>query len=141
MARVVPVLGSEGFATDLIIKADQALANFYVSQKSQTDMYRGQIVSLGNYISRYGNSPMELETEVRDGLEGYFERQFDEADVEVRTVVTGSSIDLQISVILRDGENTIDIRHVVTSSDSKIRSIIDLQNDGKPFITADLLNS
>lgn len=141
MARVIPVLGSAGFATDLTIKADEALTNFYVSQKSQSDMYRGSIVSLGDIISRYGNSPMDLENEVRDVLEDYFSRQFDEVNLDVNTVVKGPSIDLQIGAILRDGDKSIDIQHVVTSSDSKIRSIIDLQNDGKPFILADLLTT
>lgn len=140
MARVIPVLGSAGFATDLTIKADEALTNFYISQKSQSDMYRGQIVSLGDIISRLGNNPSGLEDEVRDILDGYFSRLFDEVTLDVNTVVRGPSIDLQIGAILRDGDKSIDIQHVVTSSDSKIRSIIDLQNDGKPFILADLLN-
>lgn len=141
MARVIPVLGSAGFATDLTIKADEALTNFYVSQKSQSDMYRGSIVSLGDIISRFGSDAMGLENEVRDILEDYFERQFEEVTLDVNTVTKGNSIDLQISAILRDGTKTIDIQHVVTSADSKIRSIIDLQNDGKPFILADLLTS
>lgn len=140
MARVVPVLGSAGFATDLTIKADEALTNFYISQRSQSDIYRGAIVSLGDIISRYGNSPSDLETEVRETLEDYFGRQFEEVNLDVKTVTKGPSIDLQIGAILRDGDKSIDIQHVVTSSDSKIRSIIDLQNDGKPFILADLLN-
>lgn len=141
MARVIPVLGSAGFATDLTIKADEALTNFYVSQKSQSDMYRGSIVSLGDIISRFGSDAMGLENEVRDILEDYFERQFEEVTLDVNTVTKGNSIDLQISAILRDGTKTIDIQHVVTSADSKIRCIIDLQNDGKPFILADLLTS
>lgn len=141
MARVIPVLGSAGFATDLTIKADEALTNFYVSQKSQSDIYRGSIVSLGDIISRFGSDAMGLENEVRDILEDYFERQFEEVTLDVNTVTKGNSIDLQISAILRDGTKTIDIQHVVTSADSKIRSIIDLQNDGKPFILADLLTS
>lgn len=141
MARVVPVLGSAGFATDLTIKADEALTNFYISQHSQTDMYRGAIASLSELVAKFGNSATNLENETRDVLEDYFGRQFDEVTLDVNTVTKGNSIDLQIGAILRDGDKTIDIQHVVTSSDSKIRSIIDLQNDGKPFILADLLPS
>lgn len=141
MARVIPVLGSPGFATDLTIKADEALTNFYISQRSQSDIYRGSIASLGDIVAQYGNSSMDLESEVRDVLDSYLSRQFDEVTLDVNTVTKGNSIDLQISVILRDGTKSIDIQHVVTSSDSKIRSIIDLQNDGKPFILADLLTT
>ncbi|QTH80350.1 hypothetical protein PA10_00150 [Pseudomonas phage pPa_SNUABM_DT01] len=141
MARVVPVLGSAGFATDLTIKADEALSNFYLSQRSQSDLYRGSIASLGEIISAHGNNPPVLESETRKVLQGYFERQFEEVTLDVKSVVKGPSIDLQISVILRDGDKSIDIAHVVSSSDSKIRSIIDLQNEGRPFISADLLST
>ncbi len=140
MARVIPVLGPAGFASDLTIKADEALANFYITQPSQTDMYRGSVVSLGSIISRYGNNPVELENETYRVLSSYFERQFDAVDLTVNAVTKGNSIDLQISVILRDGDKSIDIVHVVTSTDSRIRSIIDLQNNGRPFIPADILN-
>jgi len=141
MPRIIPVLGSPGFASDLTIKADEALSNFYITQRSQSDMYRGSVVSLGDIISRYGNNPQELESEVRRVLEPYFQRQFDEVTLTVTTTTKDSSIDLQISAILRDGNKSIDLQHVVTSTDSKIRSIIDLQNDGTPFISVDLLNS
>jgi len=141
MARVIPVLGSPGFVTDITIKADQAMSNFYISQRSQSDMYRGSIVSLASIIQRYGNNAMELEAEVKQVLEPYFQRQFEEVTLEVSTVTNGPSIDLQISVILRDGNKSVDMRHVVTSTDSKIRSIIDLQNNGTPIRLADHLSS
>lgn len=139
MARVIPVLGPAGFASDLTIKADEALANFYITQKSQSDFYRGSVVSLSAIISKYGNNPIELQNETYATLNGYFTRQFDVAELTVTAVDKGASIDLQISVILRDGDRSIDIAHVVTASDSKIRSIIDLQNEGRPFVPADVL--
>lgn len=138
MARVIPVLGSAGFAKDLTIKADEALSNFYICQRSQSDMYRGSIASLSDIISRVGNNPSELQAETRRVLESYLTRQFDEVvDLTVKAVEKGASIDLQITVILRDGARTIDISHVVMSSDSKIRRIVDLQNNGKPIYLAD----
>jgi len=140
MSRVIPVLGPAGFASDLTIKADEAMANFYITQKSQSDMYRGSLVSLGAIISRFGNNPIELQNETYRVLQAYFERQFDAVDLNVNAVTKGNSIDLQISVILRDGDKSIDIVHVVTSTDSRIRSIIDLQNNGRPFIPADTFN-
>lgn len=137
MARVVPVLGSAGFATDLTIKADQAMSNFYISQRSQSDQYRGSIASLGEIISRHGNNVLTVDRELRNVLESYLARQFDEVDLTVTTIDKSTSIEIQIVAILRDGNKSIDIHHVVASSDSKIRSIIDLQNQGKPIILAD----
>jgi len=140
MARVIPVLGAAGFASDLTIKADEAMANFYIAQRSQSDIYRGSIASLSNIISQYGNNRMTLEDEVRRVLNDYLARQFDEVTLDVSTTTTETSIDLQITAILRDGNKSIDLKHVVSSSNSKIRSIIDLQNDGRPFITRGLNN-
>jgi hypothetical protein len=137
MARVIPVLGSAGFATDMTIKADEAMSNFYISQRSQSDMYRGSIASLGEIISRLGNNTVDLPTEIQRVLGAYLERQFDQVDLTVKSDVNGSSIDLRITAILRDGNRSIDVAHVVAASDSKIRSIIDLQNNGKPIFLAD----
>lgn len=134
MARVIPVLGAAGFATDLSIKADEAMANFYITQRSQTDMYRGQVTSLSSIISEFGNNRMNLENEVRRVLQNYLERQFDSVELTVSAESTLTSIDLQISAILRDGNKSIDLKHIVSAVNSKIRSIIDLQNDGRPFI-------
>lgn len=39
MAKVVPVLGPAGFSSDLMIKADEVMANFYIGQRSQSDMF------------------------------------------------------------------------------------------------------
>ena len=137
MARVIPVLGSAGFATDMTIKADEAMANFYISQNSQSDMYRGAIASLGGIIAKLGNNPVDLPTEIQRVLSGYLQRQFEYVDLTVKADVKGSSIDLRITAILRDGKRSIDVAHVVSATDSKIRSIIDLQNHGKPIFLAD----
>ncbi|MCY1281943.1 hypothetical protein D9M68_19980 [compost metagenome] len=137
MARVIPVLGSAGFATDMTIKADEAMSNFYICQPSQSDMYRGSIASLGGIIAKLGNNYVDLPTEIQRVLSGYLERQFDQVDLTVKANVVGSSIDLRITAILRDGNRSIDIAHVVSATDSKIRSIIDLQNNGKPIYLAD----
>lgn len=137
MARVIPVLGSAGFAVDMTIKADEAMSNFYICQRSQSDMYRGNIASLGDIISRLGNNSVDLPTEVQRVLSAYLERQFSSVDLDVKATVQGSSIDLRITAILRDGKRSVDIAHVVSASDSKIRSIVDLQNNGKPIYLAD----
>lgn len=140
MAKVIPVLGPAGFTSDLTIKADEALSNFYITQRTQSDMYRHSISSLGSIIVETGMDEMLLENKVRSTLESYLGKQFDQVDLTVSTSVNPSGgIDLQISAILRDGEKTIDIHHVVTAKDSRIRSIINLQNEGRPFIHADLL--
>lgn len=137
MARVIPVLGSAGFAVDMTIKADEAMSNFYICQRSQSDMYRGNIASLGDIISRLGNNSVDLPTEVQRVLSAYLGRQFSSVDLDVKANVQGSSIDLRITAILRDGKRSVDIAHVVSASDSKIRSIVDLQNNGKPIYLAD----
>lgn len=138
MAKCIPILDANGFSTDLPIKADEAMSNFYITQRSQSDSFRGQVVSLSHLIQQHGNDPRTLQTETQRILGSYLERQFDGVDLRVTTEVTGPSIDLQIDAILRDGDDQINLVHAVTYTNSKIKSIIDLQNTGKEIIPADL---
>lgn len=139
MARTVPVLGPAGFTTDMVIKADHAMSNFYITLPSQTDIYRGSVTSLGDIIRRYGNDALQVEQEMQRSLTGYLERQFEEVSVSVTAVTHADRIEIQITAILRDGEKNLDLHHVVTATDSKIRSIIDLQNNGRLIIQDALL--
>lgn len=140
MAKVIPVLDSNSFITDLPIKADEAMSNIYITQRSQTDAYRGQLVSLADMIKRFGSDPRQLKDHVQETLQSYFDRQFDECNLKVTAFEVGSSIDLHIDAILRDGTEQINLVHAVTYTNSKIKSIIDLQNDGKEIIPADMLS-
>lgn len=138
MAKCIPILDANGFSTDLPIKADEAMSNFYITQRSQSDSFRGQVVSLSHLIQQFGNDPRQLQEQTKRILGAYFERQFDGVDLAVTTEVNGPSIDLQIDAILRDGDDQINLVHAVTYTNSKIKSIIDLQNNGKEIIPADL---
>jgi hypothetical protein len=140
MAKIVPVLDSNGWVTDLPIKADEALCNIYITLRSQSDAYRGQLVSLADMIRQFGNNPRALVDKVQETLQGYFDRQFEEANLKVSASENGPSIDLQIDAILRDGTEQITLVHAVTYTNSKIQSIIDLQNNGKEIIPADMFS-
>lgn len=141
MAKIIPVLDPNGFVSDLIIKVDQAMSNFYITLRSQSDSYRGQLVSLSDLVRTYGDQPRQLQERTRELLQTYFDRQFDEATLNVKAAeIGGSGIDLQIYAILRDGTNEVNIAHSVTAANSRIKSIIDLQNEGKAIVFADLQN-
>lgn len=139
MGKVVPVLGAAGFSSDLVVKVDQVMSNFYICQPSQSDFFRDNIASLGGIIAMHGNSEIACVREIREKFGPYLSRQFDEViqlDINSSTTTDGG-IEIQITAIVRDGNKSIDIAHVVSSKDSKIRSIIDLQNDGRPIKFAD----
>ena len=140
MAKCIPILDANGFSTDLPIKVDEAMSNFYVTQRSQSDSFRGKVVSLSHLIQKFGNDPRQLQEQTQTILGAYFQRQFDGVDLRVTTEVKGPSIDLQIDAILRDGDEQINLVHAVTYTNSKIKSIIDLQNNGKEIIPADLFS-
>lgn len=139
MAIVVPVIDANGFVTDINLKADHALSNFYITQRSQTDHFRGSVTSLADIIRRFGNNPMQLQEHTQAVLEVYLGSQFEAVDLTVTATTTGPSINLQIEAILRDGANAINLVHAVTATNSIIKSIIDLQNDGKEIIPADTI--
>lgn len=140
MAKVIPVLDPQGFVTDLAIKADEALCNIYITQRSQTDSFRDQVVSLADIIKRFGSNSRQLVDHCQETLQSYFDRQFEECNLKVTAYEDGPSIDLHIDAILRDGTEQINLVHAVTYTNSKIKSIIDLQNNGKEIIPADLFS-
>lgn len=139
MAKVIPVLGDKGFVTDLPIMVDEAMSNFYLTQRSQSDSFRGKLTSLADILRLYGNHSADLRVQMKTILGDYLERQFSYVDLTITTVDSPTSIQLQISAILGNGIDQMDIVHGIEYTDSRIKAIIDLQNDGKPVIPADVL--
>ena len=137
MAKIVPIFDRKGFITDLVTKADQAMCNLYLTQRSQTDSFRGHVVSLADIIMQYGNNTRDLVNNTTTILQGDFDRQFEECTLSIYAKENGPGIDLHIDAILRDGNEQINLVHAVNYTNSKIKSIIDLQNQGKEIIPAD----
>lgn len=139
MSKVIPVLGSKGFVKDLLVMVDEAMTNFYLSQRSQSDSWRGNITSLSDLIRLHGNDARDLKTHAQLALDSYFGRQFVYVDLKIDVIDNQTSLDLQIDAILGNGVDQVNVAHVIMSKDSVIKSIIDLQNNGAEVIPADLL--
>lgn len=79
----IPTLSSVGWEKNLAKKADRLMAYFFISQYSQSYLYRGKIMSLPYIVQQYGKSPSQLQTALNDNLTAYLERYFELSSVDV----------------------------------------------------------
>ena len=60
MGKPLPTLSSSGFVSGIAEKADRLMSYYFVSEDSQSNLYRGQITSLPKQIQLLGNDEQAL---------------------------------------------------------------------------------
>ncbi len=80
----VPTLSITGWITDPRSMLAQLLADMIVSEKSQSQWYYGEVVSLPAIVQEYGNRPDDFVTALRFNLEKLISTHFASADIDVR---------------------------------------------------------
>ncbi len=83
MSAVYPSLTPAGWISENYKKADMALAHFFVSQYSQSNLYKGKVSSLPYLIQQFGNDPQSLARQVESNVLTLFNRYFGEEDGNV----------------------------------------------------------
>lgn len=79
----VPTLSITGWITDPRTMLSQLLADMIVSEKSQTQWYYGEVVSLPAIVQQYGNKPDDFVTALKFNLEKLVSAHFATAEIEV----------------------------------------------------------
>lgn len=133
MGNILPTLSSSGWIEEIAEKADRVMTYFFVSEYSQSDSFKGNITSLPHLIQKFGNDPLTLKSEVSRKLQGLLERYFDEASVG--TEITNedqahSKMDLEVSVMLRDGGEAYSLARVIKTLNGKVEEFIRVNNEG-----------
>lgn len=134
MAIPCPSLSLSGWVTNAAEKADVLISHFYESNKSQTYIYGSSVSSLQWIIEQYGHDITNVCQQLRYGLENYLNRYYDSVTVEVTASdnddnLTGS-IGLKIYSKVVDGGVEYSFGKLLTITNSKISTIISLNNDG-----------
>lgn len=136
MGQIVPVsaLSLDGWVTSSASKADYLLSHFFLSEYSQTQLYKGNVTSLQYLIQKYQVNPNILERETQATLEGYFSRYFPNVQAEVvcePNTTNSSQINLKIYISIQDESGaTLSVGRLVDVLDSKINKIITYNNTG-----------
>ena len=87
MPPTLPTVSTSGWVNDIAEKADRLLSYYFVSDYSQSNAYRGQIVSLPQQVQEFGHDALALERSMKAALETYFGQYFESAQVDVNTEV------------------------------------------------------
>jgi hypothetical protein len=130
MAAKIPTLSPKGFVEAVSDKADHAMLNFYVSQYSQTNLFRDSNKPLAYIVQQNGTSAIAMRDALVLELTTYLNRIFDFATVDVSSDEEGSSIKLRLDVIIRDSSKEYSFGHEIMTSNSKIVDIVDISNSG-----------
>ncbi len=135
MATVIPVptLSTQGFVRDLSGKLDTLLAHFFLSDYNETQLYPGAVTSLPELIQRCGGDAVQAVPLIKDALQAYLGPYYPslQLDVSPRTpldIDPSIKVELLITIAIRDGDSIGSFKRLVLAEDSKLSSIIKLNN-------------
>lgn len=80
---VIPSLSEDGWVFSSKKQADYLMAYFLASDYSQSYIHKNQVSSFGWMISKYGNQPAQLISQMESVLRTLFNRYFNNVEVEV----------------------------------------------------------
>jgi len=130
MTKKVATLSPQGFIENLADKVNQTLMYFFLSDYSQTETMRGNLMPLPKLVQLYGNVPNDITSQLEETLQGYFTRNFDGATVGVTNETKDDRINLQLSAMVQDDGVTVSVGYIITVSNSSILDIFDINNNG-----------
>lgn len=130
MSKCIPTLSAKGFVTTIVDKAERAIAYFCVSQYSQTNLYRGNVITLPWLVQRYGSDALEMRNQLQSALNNYLNRLFDEAQVEVVVDDDSEAISLDTKIIVIDEGTRYDLGYIIRTTNNKVLDIFDINNQG-----------
>lgn len=134
MSQVVPTLTLSGFVSDVPTMIDAMFSYYLTSDYSQSNVFHGKIVSLQKQIQQFQHSEVELERNIREQLETYFRSVADDVTIDVTTAIPNPAdpnrLNITLSAILVKEGKSYSVGRLVETQDSKILSIINLNNQG-----------
>ncbi len=89
---LVPTLSGRGWLTQTREKADQILSWFFVSDQSQSELFRGNVTSLAYLVHQYGHDKSLLTSQVESALSTYFRRYLPNTLVQVQSSFLNTEI-------------------------------------------------
>ncbi len=122
-----------GITTDPRAGLNYIMSCFFFSKFSQTDLYRGNVISLSKIIKDFGNDPSDVSSAIEQNLDTLLKRYFPVVSVEAIGRDDGANIEIRLtgSVITRDstGEVRLDLGYTLSSREGTFRKIVDNLNN------------
>ncbi len=134
VTQVIPTLSLAGFVQDMPTKIDRMLAYYLTSDYSQSNVFKGRILSLQKHVQAYQHDLRTLTTKVREDLEGYFGAVCDAQTISVSAETPNpddpNRINLSISAMLYKDGKGYSLGKLIETQNSITLSIINLNNEG-----------
>lgn len=132
MQKVAICLGSSGWASGVIEMLDLLLADFLVSNHSQTELYPNSVSSFVWLCAEYGQNPTLMAEKTKSVLEQYLGSYFDTVVVDTSyqdvsdTDLSGYTLKMYINVS-KDGVS-YDTSQLFQLKEGKFKSVIGASN-------------
>ena len=127
----VPSLSIDGWVNTPLRSADFLFSHLFLADYSQTYLYYTHVKSIPDLIYKNQESISSLITDVKNTLDTYFGQYYETVNSEVTATETeGTSVTMNIFLELIEAGDAYTLSKVIEFSDSKVKSIIDYNNNG-----------
>lgn len=133
----VPTLSYSGWVKSTAEKADYIFSHFYLSERSQTYIYRDKVSSLQWIIQNKQGDMTGTCQLIRETLGSYFGRYFKNVSIEVtfkEDPPNSGKVAIRMFIALIDDEGIeFNLTRIAELENSKFQKIQKLNNDGTSF--------
>lgn len=130
-----PSLSPSGWVTEIRKKADLLMAYFFYSDASQSNFYLKNITALPDIIQMYGNSQLDLQTEITARLTKYLERYFELVSIDTKVTIPenidDNRMDVAMAITITQENIKYDMSKLLRIANSKVVEIIERNNTGE----------
>jgi len=129
--RHIPALSEDNWVNTPMLKADYIFSHFFLSNYSQSYLYRGHVHSLAKIIQANNNNVESTVEELRSSLVNYFSKYFTNVVAEVTEVpneTDPSSAIITMYVKFSDNGAEYVLGKLLEVLNSKIKKIKDINN-------------
>lgn len=128
----LPSLSEHGWITNPVETADMLISHFFISENSQTYLFKDKIASLPYILQQNQDDTQKLAADVNFWLNTLFSNYFKNIDITVNVNETDNNPNMfQLTIYVNFTDNTgktYSLGRLIETSDLKIRDIITLNN-------------
>lgn len=126
MVKIIPVLGPEGYATDIKVKLQKLMAHLLLADASQSTIYLGNVISVPAIVKEFQSEPEKLTRTLEDKLAQVFTRNFDRCNVRVTTTeLEKDFLSLQISAVVYQDNKSYQLLSAFKVEDGTLKDYIE----------------
>ena len=133
----VPILGTQGFATDSLTKFSTLMAHLFESDYNQTQLYPNKVTSISRIMEQSGTDMSLVQTNLRRSLSDYFTAYYPGSNSSAAVNVTiidnddtKSTVTAKIDIRIYDEGQAILGSWQFTSNNNVITKVIQQVNYG-----------